>query len=60
MSDVRLNVVSLAARGYCGGDPERILEMSVDMFVDLLAWVTFERDFSLTKAELNKPKEKRP
>ena len=58
MSDVRLNVVSLASRGFGGGDPEHILAMSVDLFVDLLAWVTFERDYAMTKAEANKPQEK--
>lgn len=55
MDDDRLAMIGLASKGFGGGDPDRISRMGVKTVLDLVAYVSFERDFEETKFVLNKP-----
>ena len=52
----RLSAIRLAGAGYGGGDPNKVLEMPVDVVVDVLSFLKFRSEYEETVHELNKPK----
>lgn len=44
----------LASAGYCGGDPERVLQMRADLFVGALQYEKFKDDYQNTFIEMNR------
>lgn len=49
-----LIALRLAKEGFCGGDPERILKMRVDLVVASVEYVAFCGDYEKAFIELNK------
>lgn len=46
--------LQLASAGYGGGDPEKVLQMSVTWVVKIMKFVTFKADYERTFIERNK------
>lgn len=44
----------MATAGYCGGDPERVRAMPVDLVVAALQYEKFKADYERKFVELNK------
>lgn len=44
----------LASMGYFGGDPEKVLDASVEIVVGLTDYVEFQRVYDETYVELNR------
>jgi hypothetical protein len=46
--------VKIAKLGYYGGDPHKVGEAAVTDVLDILAYESFENDYTTTERELNK------
>jgi hypothetical protein len=46
--------VKIAKLGYYGGDPHKVGEATVTDVLDILAFESFEADYTITERELNK------
>ena len=46
--------MKLSKIGYCGGNPESILKMPVDIVMTMLDYEAFESDYEKAYIELNK------
>ena len=46
--------LKLAKAGYCGGDPERIFQMRVDIVMAALHYEAFRADYERAFYELNR------
>lgn len=44
----------LAGAGYCGGDPERVLAMRVDLVMAALQYELFKDDYQRAAIELSR------
>ena len=50
-----LMVHRLACDGFCGGDPQRILDLPSDLVLQHWDFVRFQSEYEETLLELNKP-----
>ena len=48
----------LASRGYCGGDPEKVLEMRADLIIAALQYESFKGEYESAFMALNAPQAK--
>jgi len=44
----------LASAGYCGGDPEKVLDMRADLVTAALQYEVFKADYERQYVELNR------
>jgi hypothetical protein len=47
----------LAKAGYCGGDPEKVLQMKIGWVMAMLQYEKFVGDYENTYIEMNKGKD---
>ena len=50
-----LIALKLAGCGYCGGDPERVLEMRADLCIAAIQYEAFKQDYERESIALNRP-----
>ena len=55
--NARFIAFKLSKKGYCGGDPLKILSCPVDIVMGMLEYDTFEDDYENAYIELNKERE---